>query len=262
MITRKQSIENFAQKMDELINSKFILAENKVSAVLISVADSVLLYELFEHVTSGFDYAKVKGVCFAKDAEGRGHFLMPSSERDILALCFLTLMEIDNKTIDLYELCNVFFQSSEGSQKSYARFASEFLLPFSEVAQKTAYMLVNEQDNELKGEKSAVENPQNERKSTAENAENNGAMAKRSNAEVYLLKLQILADEQMQKAKKDKDVYEELIFILGEMERFVKEKNLSGITLCFTALKYISSHAKKVKIDLEKLAGFVSEVLG
>ena len=87
-------------------------------------------------------------------------------------------------------------------------------------------------------------------------------MAKRSNAEVYLLKLQILADEQMQKAKKDKDVYEELIFILGEMERFVKEKNLSGITLCFTALKYISSHAKKVKIDLEKLAGFVSEVLG
>lgn len=265
MVTRRQSVENFAQKMDELINSKFILADNKVSSVLVAVADSVLLYEIFEHVTTGFDYDTVKSVCFAKDSQGKGHFLMPSSERDIMALCFLTLVEIDGQKIDLYELCNQFFASSEGNQKTYARFANEFLRPFSELTQKTAYKLIKEQDLELKAQKDAEEK---QSKFNAENAQpkvettqNRGGEVKRTNAEIYLLKLLILADEEMKKAKKDKDVYEELVFVLGEAERFVKERNLSGITLCFTALKYMTKHAKKVKIDLEHLATLVAEVV-
>ena len=261
MVTRRQSVENFAQKMDELINSKFILADGKVSSVLVSIADSVLLYELFEHVTSGFDYQMVKSVCFAVDSQGKGHFLLPKSERDILALCFLTLVEIDAKTIDLFDLCNHFFESSEGNQKSYARFATEFLVPFSEIVQKTAYKLINESELELKAAKEEAKQSAESATNQGENKAQGEPSAKRTNAEIYLLKLMILADEEMQKAKKDKDVYEELVFVLGETEKFVKERNLSGITLCFTALKYISKQVKKVKVDLEHLAKLVSEVI-
>ena len=191
---------------------------------------------------------------------------MPSSERDVLALCFLTLVEIDGKKIDLYELCNQYFASSEGTQKTYARFANEFLRPFSEITQKTAYKLIKEQDLESKAQKTALDS-QTEKASEgvlqeSKDEREKGEKVKRSNAEIYLLKLTILADEEMKKAKKDKDVYEELVFVLGEAERFVKEKNLSGITICFTALKYISKQAKKVKIDLEHLATLVAEVIG
>ena len=63
MLTRERSLEIFLGATDDLINSKYILADSKVGPVLKAVAQSRLLYETFEYVTDGFDYAAAKGVC-------------------------------------------------------------------------------------------------------------------------------------------------------------------------------------------------------
>ena len=74
MVTCEQSINNFKLKMEELINAKYILADNKVSGVLKTISDSTLLYQIFEHVTTDFDYQTFKSVCLIENAEDGERF--------------------------------------------------------------------------------------------------------------------------------------------------------------------------------------------
>ena len=56
--------------------------------------------------------------------------------------------------------------------------------------------------------------------------------------------------------------FDELIFVLEELEDYLKMGNLRGVTLAFTALKYLAEHFNDIKIDLIKLAEIISEVVG
>ena len=89
MVTCKNSIENFKARMEDLISSKYILADNKVSEVLKTISDSSLLYEIFEYVTENFDYETFKSVCFSVDDDNRGKLTLPKKDNDVLAFCFL-----------------------------------------------------------------------------------------------------------------------------------------------------------------------------
>ena len=63
MWTKENSIANFKNAMNALVESKYILADQKVGDVLKAIAGSRMLYELFEHVREGFDYVTFKSVC-------------------------------------------------------------------------------------------------------------------------------------------------------------------------------------------------------
>ena len=49
--------------------------------------------------------------------------------------------------------------------------------------------------------------------------------------------------------------------IVRSLEEFIKAKNPEGITLAFTALKYLCKAVKKFRLDLNELALCISEVL-
>ncbi|MBE5742658.1 MAG: hypothetical protein E7360_05020 [Clostridiales bacterium] len=255
MITAKQSVENFKAKMNELVNSKYILADNKVTEVLKTISDSTLLYEIFEHVTENFDYDTFKSVCFSFDENGKGDFTLPKKDEDILAFCFLLLMELDLKKIDLFELCSVCFSSPDGKQGNYNLFATKVLIPFEMTTEKVAYKLINadfEEEVEVKEEEIAT--PEKEEKEDVKPTFT-------SKAQILVMKMR---DEVILQKKEDKKVgeeYEEVVFVLDELEEFLKNKNPEGITLAFTALKYICKSVKKFKFDLDELAKYIAEVL-
>ena len=154
MLTRESSIENFDSAMDELINSKYILADGKIGAVLKIVAQSRILYELFEYVTAGFDYQAAKSVCFVA-GDGRGKFRLPQKDEDLLALCFLLLMEIDSGKEDVIAFCEKYFPSGEGMQKSYMEFAEQLLRPFKTVTEITVEKIISA--DEKRGEEVETE---------------------------------------------------------------------------------------------------------
>ena len=247
MITARESIEKFDEKTAELINSKFLLAEKKIEEVLVTIADSVLLYEIFEHVSEGFDYKTFKSVCFSHLKDGRGYFRLPKNDADVIAFCFALLLEIDGGKVDLLELCNDFFPTDDGKQKSFNLFASQLLIPFKKATLTTAYAVLDAQgDNGAKAKKQGA-------------SKVNPSVKTQTQAEKFIVELQGEIDSL---SRKNVDLgvdVDELTFVLEEMLEYLKTNNLRGVTLAFTALKYLSVNVKGVKIDLSTLAKLIAE---
>ena len=62
-------------------------------------------------------------------------------------------------------------------------------------------------------------------------------------------------------ASKTGEDYDELIFVLEELEDYLSANNLRGVTLAFTALKYLSEKFSDIEIDLKRLANLIAEVV-
>ena len=149
MLTRERSLAIFLSATDELINSKYILADSKVGAILKAVAQSRMLYETFEYVTYGYDYSAAKSVCFVD-----GGVSLPQKDEDVLAFVFLTLMEIDAGREDVMRILNDYFGGDNGMQNAYATFADKMLKPFRDIAEKTFGKIISgEMPTVGKGEK-------------------------------------------------------------------------------------------------------------
>ena len=48
---------------------------------------------------------------------------------------------------------------------------------------------------------------------------------------------------------------------LTKFNDFINKKDMEGITLAFTALKYMTKQTKKIKLDVNKLANVLAEVI-
>ncbi len=253
MVTRKQSVQNFNDRMSDLVNAKFIVAEKKISEVLISISDSVLLFELFQHVTEGFDYATFKSVCFSYDGQGNGYFKLPKTDADVLALGFSVLMDIDSGKTDVLNLCSEFFPSQEGKQRSYSLFATQLLIPFQQTALKIANSVIESEDSEETEEKEDCAEAVKEAEKDTEKKELSALDLS------YLKELQRECEEIASTLKRGREPYDELSFALEEMEKYLIAKNLRGTTLAFTAIKHIKQSVKKIKVDCDKIAQIIAE---
>ena len=254
MVTRSQSIKNFNDRMSDLVNAKFMVAEKKVSEVLISISDSVLLFELFQHVTEGFDYPTFKSICFSHDAQGNGCFKLPKTESDVLAFGFLVLMDVDNGQIDLLNLCSEYFPSKDGKQRSYALFATQLLIPFQQIALKLANSVLNA-ENCVEDEGKQDETPVEEDVSVCLEKEE---LPKDFG---YITQLYNKCGEILQKCKKDFEPYQDLRYFLLELQNYIKNGDVGGITLTSLAINYVNYKTPKMKIDFEKLTNTVAEQL-
>ena len=258
MVTRSQSIQNFNDKMSDLVNSKFIVAEKKIAEVLISISDSVLLFELFKHVADDFDYAVAKSVCFAHDSQNNGYFKLPKNDGDVLAFGLALLSEIDSGDVDIITLCEEFFPSPEGKQRSYSLFATQFLIPFQQTALKIANAMIESED--LGVEETIKEEKVEKKPEVVEEIKVEPSKKKKVDlGYVSELKKQALAIADS--LKKGREPYDELYFALEELEGYLMESNLRGVTLAVTAIKYINQSAKKIDVDLNKIAKTVSEMI-
>ena len=123
MITRKQSIENFSVKMDELIISNYLLADKKITAVLKAVTASKMFYELICFTADGFDYATYFS------SLTRGEAFPVSNKKLLIAFGFSLFTEIDCKNEDLLNILSIYY-SADSFERSYKIFVEEFLIPF------------------------------------------------------------------------------------------------------------------------------------
>lgn len=114
----------FIRACDELKNCKYVLAENKIAALLKSVADNKQLYSMFGTIMYGFDYKRVFNACVA----GRG-FALPLDKKKAIALVFRILLDVDSGKMPLKNFLEAYFYC-DVINESYARFALEVIAPF------------------------------------------------------------------------------------------------------------------------------------
>ncbi len=116
-------VDEFAAFCDEMINSRYILAEGKIIKILQTVALSTVLQQIIGSALSGFDYAAT-----ARDW-GEGKKRPPFSEKDHVALVFCILADIDSRKIFLSDFLRKFFWNGD-INSAYGAFVSTLLVPF------------------------------------------------------------------------------------------------------------------------------------
>ncbi len=132
MITQEQSVELFIKNIDEIISTRYVLSQLKISNLLKGIAQSKMLCELFEHCNEGFNFDQVYNSCFQMGKNfADGKYVAPTAPRDIIALCFVVLYKIDSKEINFMKLLGDYFHKDE-LEDSYQFFCQTFLSPFKE----------------------------------------------------------------------------------------------------------------------------------
>lgn len=114
----------FLTACEALKNCKFVIAENKITALLKSIADNKQLYSMFGVTLYGFDYKNVFAECVGDDG-----FTLPADTKKAIALVFRILLDIDSGKMSLQNFLEAYFYSNSINE-SYARFCLEIIAPF------------------------------------------------------------------------------------------------------------------------------------
>ena len=123
----------FIERADELIESKYIIADIKIVGLLKAIAASDTLIAIFKNCMTGFDYVAAQKKYLVKSkylAEGKGEFVLPSSSRDLLAFIFSVLVDIDAKRIDFAQFINKYFYEDGSCSAGYTAFLNSMIKPF------------------------------------------------------------------------------------------------------------------------------------
>ena len=132
-MTKKEELELFLLRSDELIESKYILADLKIVNLLKSIANSKTLVAIFQACLKDFDYEKVSAKCFTTSeflGQDKGQFNQPESSKTLLALVFTLLMDFDSKKIDFADFLNTYFYENGSYYQSYKAFVKDLIIPF------------------------------------------------------------------------------------------------------------------------------------
>ncbi|MCL2860999.1 MAG: hypothetical protein FWE22_01105 [Firmicutes bacterium] len=118
-------ILEFDRACDNLILSKYILADKRISDLLKVIASSKKLYSLIKGVLRGFDFVEEY-----KLATGRnGQFFLPKSRKKLISFVFCLLYYIDTNAIELSDFLKDNFASSNVNME-FSNFTSQVILPF------------------------------------------------------------------------------------------------------------------------------------
>lgn len=130
---KSEELSLFLAKADELLDSKYVLADVKIANMLKVIASSESLLALFKSCLDGFDYEEAKKKYLVKApylADDKGEFILPESTKDLLALIFCLLVDIDAKHIILNEFLSRFFYEDGSSYAGYSAFLNGVVKPF------------------------------------------------------------------------------------------------------------------------------------
>lgn len=117
-------LEEFLYSIQNLINSKFLMLESSVSAVLQSIASTERVYGLIAQCMINFDFATEW-----KQATTETALVLPEDNSKKIAFIFCMLTNIDDKNLDIVALLKHYYSSDE-SASPYEIFCNEIVLEF------------------------------------------------------------------------------------------------------------------------------------
>ena len=132
MDTRREQIDAFLKKCDEVMQSKFIIADTKIGELLQCIVSSDLLYAFFREVTKNFDYdaAREKYMNYTPAGGTHMQLLFPEDPAERLAFVFCLLADFDSGAIDLGQFLRTYFYDDGSVYGSFYAFSNQVIKPF------------------------------------------------------------------------------------------------------------------------------------
>jgi len=132
-ISGDDCLVEFEAAARDLINTKYILADKRVSFLLQTIAKNKNLYALVKNCLQGFDF---KAAFAEAKIDGNRGLNLPTERKNLVAFVFCLLLSFDTNQTDFKKFLHTFYFSSLGPGAEYELFASHVLVPFSEAVSK------------------------------------------------------------------------------------------------------------------------------
>lgn len=231
----KQQISNFIVKCDDLIETKFILADTKITELLKAIASSELLYGLFEEVTKDFNYTETKKECMKMSPNGSVNkkvIYLPEEANKKLAFIFCLLVEFDNKSIDFNTFLQEYFYEDGSYFESFSSFTNQLIKPLKNII-KTLF-----KDQLVFDGNDITENKVETQKLSIDET-----LLKRLNEQLVLEKNELLTSNLKANYKADGIVLlEEMLNLVAMSEKIQLNSILIGYKYFVEYTKYNSKH--------------------
>ncbi len=123
----KEKLKEFFDACDDFISCKFLVAEYKLQRMLQVLSQNEDICALIGDCLEQFNRDREFAKAFIQDGQGELICDMPTEEYKIIAFVFCTLVDIDNKKIDLIDFVKRFYGREENPFKA---FINQMVVPF------------------------------------------------------------------------------------------------------------------------------------
>ena len=267
-MTTREELDLFVERADDLIDSKYILADVKIVNLLKAVACSDVLLAIFKNCLSDFDFHLAKKKYLVKNAfQGgdKGEFILPPNSRELLAFIFSVLVEIDNKNIQLGEFINKYFYVDGSYSSGYSAFVNAMIKPFRNSVKLLMESVIEgsiQDPIEALVEKETQK--QKELKELEEKEKREKELLKKSyGASVKAVKEQLLEQKLKIKASKLKtEKIEEIILLIDMLANVIESEDKDAINYAFISYKFMARAYKRFFFfKARKITKLIKDVL-
>ena len=241
---KKEQLNAFISAGEDLILSKYILADVKIANLLKAIAQSETLLALFKNCLTGFDYKSAKKKYLVKSpylSSDKGEFVLPKNSRELLAFGFYTLMDIDSKNVQLSDFINKYFYEDGSFSAGYSAFVNGMIKPFVG-AVKT--LMENVIEGKIQDPEDALKQAEIEHEKKCESdkiqAEKDQELTKKVYGEnVKTIKNLLLLDkDKIEKNGNKKPKKEDFLLVIDMLANAVESEDKDAIIYSFIAYKY------------------------
>ena len=265
---RNEELALFTLKADELIDSKYIIADIKIVGLLKAIAASDTLIAIFKNCLTGFDYPSAKEKYLVKSkylAEGKGEFVLPSSSRELLAFVFSVLADIEAKRIDFPQFINKYFYEDGSFSAGYTAFLNSMIKPFKNSVKMIMESVI---EGKLQDPVEAFTEEEKRRnlmeQAAAEEKRKEKELSEKTYGESVKAILKILLEDKtkVKNSKLPTDVKEEFILIIDMFANALDAADKDGIIYAFLAYKYATKSKRFMFCGRAKKVGnYLQDVL-
>ncbi len=244
-MTKREELELFIVRANELIESKYILADVKIVNLLKSIAGSETLIAILKNCLSDFDYEQAKKKYLVKNkyfSDDKGEFVMPPSSRELLAFVFNVLMDIDAKRVELADFINKYFYEDGSFSSGYEAFINLMIKPFKEAVKMLMEGVV---EGTLQDPEEALEEAQKKKEKLVEEKKKQEKIDKELSKKAYgqsikRIKEILLSDKTKIRASSiDWRKKEDIMLVIDMLANVLDSEDRDAIDYAFTAYRYL-----------------------
>lgn len=125
----EEDIKPFLDACEDMIKSKFILIDKRVSNILKSIATTKPVYNAIAEAMINFNWESA----FKYATQKNGELVMPEDQSKLIAFVFCLLKNIDGGKVNVNDLLVRYCSKDEEKRSNYVVFCEKTILPFMDI---------------------------------------------------------------------------------------------------------------------------------
>ncbi|MEG1751527.1 MAG: hypothetical protein RR140_00930 [Clostridia bacterium] len=240
-------INEFVKSCNEMIDGKFILADNKIANILNNIASSKQIFNLLSDCVENFNFSKEFARAKVKSPTKAGTFILPDKKEVLLPLVFCLLVEIENGTLDFRTFLNDFFATEVNGLTGYSRFSKEVIQPFKLAIQNSVEFASNNLTQQKK---------ENNLEIKQENAFVNSKEEKYVK-DVLRVVFEMLSVLDSEGKKINVEVKDDAKYVLGALKFACENKSIKFVNALIISVEYLTMQIKCFRFLSHELKGLM-----